>query len=155
MCAILDNDRISEVFGSKRTPAGVAFRDWLDSGRGRLVLGGRLRKELVDNYEFRNWLREALLGGRAKSLNDDEVERRTVRLKSEGVCKSDDPHTVALAQLSNARLLYTNDVDLMHDFRNGQLVKQPRGKVYSTKISKEFKRAHKQLLNQKKLCNPF
>ena len=152
MCAILDNDRISEVFGSKRTPAGDAFRKWIDLGRGQLVVGGQLRRELGRNHAFKNWLQEAIRGARARSVNDTEVEERTTALKQAGVCRSDDPHIVALAQLSNARLLYSNDDDLRHDFGNKQLIDRPRGKVYSTKQSNDFQKSHERLLNQRRLC---
>ena len=152
MCAILDNDRISEVFGSKCTRAGVAFRNWIDSGKGQLVVGGKLRRELSRNREFKDWLQQALLGGRARSVSDEEVEKRTAVLKQSGVCISDDPHNIALAQLSRARLLYTNDDDLMQDFKNKALVDDPRGKIYSTRYDEDFQERHRRLLSEKKLC---
>lgn len=153
MCAILDNDVLHEVFGQDRSPAGMAFRRWIDSGRGQLVVGGQLRQELGGNYAFKEWLQEALRGGRrAKSINDGEVEERTNALRQAGVCRSNDPHIVALTQLSHARLLYSNDDDLRHDFGNKQLIARPRGKVYSTKQSNDFQESHKQLLNQRRLC---
>ena len=152
MCAILDNDVAHQVFGRDRSPAGLAFRRWLDSGRGQLIVGGQLRRELAGTQAFRLWLQQALLEGRARSVNDQEVEERTTALKQAGVCRSDDPHIVALAQLSNARLLYSNDDDLRQDFGNKQLIDQPRGKVYSTKQSNHFQESHRRLLNQRKLC---
>lgn len=152
MCAILDNDVVHEVFGRDRPPAGEAFRRWIDSGRGQLIVGGRLRQELGGNRAFRSWLQQALLGGQAISVNDEAVEKKTTALKRSDVCRSNDPHIVALAQLSNARLLYSNDDDLRHDFGNKQLIDQPRGKVYSTKRSNDFQESHKRLLNQRRLC---
>jgi predicted nucleic acid-binding protein len=44
-------------------------------------------------------------------------------------CKSDDPHIIALAQVSGARLLCSYDEDLGTDFTNSALIK-PRGRVY-------------------------
>lgn len=152
MCAILDNDVVHEVFGQDRPPAGEAFRKWVDSGRGQLVVGGKLREELGENLAFRNWLRQALLGGRARSINDEEVEDRAAALKQAGVCRSNDPHIVALAQLSHARLLYSNDGDLRYDFGNKQLIDQPRGKIYSTRQSNDFQESHRRLLGQRRLC---
>lgn len=152
MCAILDNDVAHQVFGGERPPAGVAFHRWIDSGKGQLVVGGQLRRELGGNHAFRLWLQQALLEGRARSVNDAEVEKRTAVLKQAGVCRSNDPHIVALAQLSHARLLYSNDDDLRHDFGNKQLIDRPRGKVYSTKQSNDFQASHRRLLNQRGLC---
>ena len=152
MCAILDNDVAHQVFGRDRPPAGVAFRRWIDSGRGQLVVGGQLRRELAGTQAFRLWLQQALLEGRARSVNDSDVEKRTTDLRQAGVCRSNDPHIVALAQLSNARLLYSNDDALRHDFGNKQLIDQPRGKVHSTKQNNDFQESHRRLLNQRKLC---
>ncbi len=152
MCAILDNDVAYQVFGRDRPPAGVAFRRWIDSRRGQLVVGGQLRVELGRNHAFRLWLQQALLQGRARSVNDREVDKRTATLRNAGVCRSNDPHIVALAQLSNARLLYSNDDDLRHDFGDKQLIDRPRGKVYSTKQSNDFQESHRRLLNQRRLC---
>ena len=152
MCAILDNDVAHQVFGRDRPPAGVAFRRWIDSGRGQLVVGGQLRRELAATQAFRLWLQQALLEGRARSVNDSEVEKRATDLRQAGVCRSNDPHVVALAQLSNARLLYSNDDDLRQDFGNKTLIDRPRGKVYSTKQSNDFQKSHERLLNQRRLC---
>ena len=55
MCAILDNDVVHQVFGQNRPAAGRAFFDWIDSGGGGLVGGGRLFKELARNENFRRW----------------------------------------------------------------------------------------------------
>ena len=152
MCAILDNDVAHQVFGRDRPPAGLAFRKWIDSGKGQLIVGGQLRRELAENQAFRLWLQQALLKGRARSVSDAEVERRATYLKQAGLCRSNDSHIVALAQLSNARLLYSNDDDLRRDFGNKQLIDQPRGKVYSTKQSNDFQESHKRLLSQRRLC---
>ncbi len=69
MCAILDNDAVHQVFGVNRPAAGRAFFEWIDSGRGRLVVGGRLRRELDGNHAFRNWRRQAVLAGQITLLN--------------------------------------------------------------------------------------
>ena len=42
------------------------------------------------------------------------------------------PHVLALAQVSGARLLYSNDQTLQRDFKNSKLIKNPRGNVYTT-----------------------
>ena len=60
--------------------------------------------------------------------------------------KSDDHHVIALAQLSGARLLYSNDSALHDDFGNKSLIDQPRGRIYSTKESSTFRNVHRHLL---------
>lgn len=46
MCAIVDASVMGEVFGPKPAPAGKVFFEWLNSGNGRLVVGGKLLLEL-------------------------------------------------------------------------------------------------------------
>ena len=164
MCAILDNDVVGQVFGPKRPEAGEKFFEWLNSGRGRLVVGGRLRQELSGNNEFRRWLQQALLAGRAADYDEGEVKDKTKELKNAGACRSDDPHTVALAQVSGARLLFTNDAALKEDFADKKLIDNPRGKVYTTLRKKRsgkryetvpienFQESHKRLLGNRSLC---
>ena len=84
MCAILDSAVAHEVFGHDRPDAGKGFRRWLESEKGQLVIGGRLRGELARNHAFRPWLAEALRAGRARSLNDAEVDKRETALGQSG-----------------------------------------------------------------------
>ena len=152
MCAIVDANVAHEVFGPSTPPAGREFLDWLSKGRGRLVVGGKLHKELKRSKDFGEWAREFTLAGKMRVVDASEVNARTNHVRSEGACASDDPHVVALAQVSGARLLYSNDRKLQKDFRNKQLIDDPRGSVYSTQKSSEFRPAHKRLLSRQDLC---
>lgn len=76
MCAILDANVASQVFGMDRSPAARAFFDQIDSGRVRLVVGGRLRRELDRISAFGDWRRQAVLAGRVILLNDEAVDDR-------------------------------------------------------------------------------
>ena len=84
--------------------------------------------------------------------NKHEVDTQTEELKDDGEYKSDDPHILALAQVSGVRLLYTNDRPLHGDFGNKRLIDNPRGKVYSTLKNKNFTNIHRALLRRKDLC---
>ena len=152
MCAILDANVAAQVFGAERPPAGRAFFEWIDSGHGRLVLGGRLRRELDRNQRLREWRLQAVLAGQITLLNDDAVDAKARQLKQENACLSDDEHVIAVAQLSGARLLYSNDSDLQDDFCNKALIDQPRGKVYSTRDRDDLTRVHQRLLANRNLC---
>ena len=153
MCAIVDANVASEVFGSNLSPAGEKFFEWLNKGNGRLVVGGKLFEELEkSSADFIYWERGALLAGRMRIVNKREVDARTEQIQRENKIRSDDPHVIALAQVSGARLLYSNDGDLQKDFRNGKLIDDPRGNVYSTRRDKSFQRSHDGLLKNKKLC---
>ena len=154
MGSILDRNVAPEVFGPDRTEAGKKFFDWINAGAGRLVVGGKLIKELAST-KAGEWVKQAILSKRVKILDKAKVNTSVNKLQDEGGFKSDDPHIVALAQVSGARLLYSNDKKLQQDFKNKKLIDQPRGKVYST-ISGggKFEDSHKRLLRLKKkdLC---
>lgn len=48
MCAIVDANVAHEVFGDSPPPAAEKFFEWLERGSRRLVVGGKLLKELED-----------------------------------------------------------------------------------------------------------
>ena len=152
MCAIVDANVAHEVFGPSAPPAGEKFLDWLSKKRGRLVVGGKLLDELTSSKNFREWARELALAGKMHTVDRKAVTARTDQVQSEGACASDDPHVIALAQVSGARLLYSNDRRLQEDFKNPRLIHDPEGKVYSTRKSSEFRPAHKKLLGRRDLC---
>lgn len=149
MCAILDANVASEVFSRNGPTAGTKFLDWVEKGGNHLVVGGKLTDELS---AVSKELKQLGLAGRTKIINADEIEIEEKRLQSK--CKSNDPHIIALARISGARLLYSNDVDLQEDFKRKELISGPRGKIYTTLREKSFGSAHKKLLRQKNLCRP-
>lgn len=152
MCAILDANVAGQVFGADRPAAGREFFDWIDSGSGRLVAGGKLLRELDRNRAFREWRLQAVLAGRITLLNDEAVDRRAARLEQEDACRSNDEHVIAVAQLGGPRLLYSNDGDLQDDFADKGLIDRPRGKVYSTKERQDLRPEHRKLLANRNLC---
>ena len=53
MCAIINANVTSEVFGDDRTPRGQILYEWLTRGKtGRLVVGGKLLRELSGSSTF-------------------------------------------------------------------------------------------------------
>ena len=152
MCAILDSNVIHEVFGSERPEAGRRFFEWIHTGNGRRVAGGRLLTELRKDGKFRDWAVQAQRTGRMRILPKVQVNARTYEVKKEGHLSSNDPHAIALAQVSHARLLYSNDVSLHRDFKDKRLVDNPRGKVYSTIRRSDFSNTHMRLLAQRDSC---
>ena len=138
------------MFGNATSPAGEYFRKWLTTGKGKLVVGGRLRIELSENTNFARWLHQAVLAGRVVDIRDKEVESAVGDILKEQSCQSDDPHIIALAIISGTRLLFTNDIALEGDFKN--IIEQ--GLIYTTKKSFSITRAHKSLLSpRRKLCS--
>lgn len=151
MCAILDANVAGQVFGKGRPEPAVKFVQWINAGPERLVVGGKLSTELAKT-RAREWVRQALLAGRARRVSRSKVDARAKALKKRGQYRSDDPHILALAQVSGARLLYSNDHLLQKDFKDKRLIDNPRGKVYSTRQHVKFRKSHKQLLGNRDLC---
>ena len=139
MCAIVDNNVRDQVFGANsQSPAGRFFLEWLSQGRGKLVIGGQLLRELNDYGDFKRWLRTALARNTALAVADDRVDAETETLRARGDCTSDDEHILALARISGARLLFTNDQALQQDFTNRAIIRNPRGKIYPNEGYRDF-----------------
>ena len=151
MCAIIDANVAIEVFGPNPTEAGKKFLDWIDEGSGRLICGGKLQKELERIEDFEKWAKNALNYAKIKNINEDDVRTKMAQIQKESIHLSDDPHILALAQVSGARLLYSNDKKLHKDFKNPELI-APAGSIYSTLRSKKFTPARRKLLEKKELC---
>ena len=153
MCLIVDANVVGEMFGGDDSSAGKAILDWLDDRKGTLVVGGELLKELNrGSNKFAEWARQALLREVVRRVDDTKVDERTTQLVRGGTCKSNDPHIIALAQVGGARLLYSNDGYLQQDFRDKRLIDNPRGRVYSTLVNKNFTSTHRKLLGRRDLC---
>ena len=99
----------------------------------------------------RELLQQLTVAGRAFTVDDAQVDATTEVVRPQ--CRSNDPHVVALAQVSGARLLYSNDTTLHQDFGDPQLINAPRGSVFSTNRSDRFSRHHRRLLRRTDLCS--
>ena len=152
MCAILDANVVHKVFGRNPSEAGKAFFDWLDAKKGHLVVGGKLRRELYGPAGSMELWRQVGLAGWVRHCKDQEqeIDNRTEELAPR--CQSNDPHIIALAQISGARLLYSDDGKLHGDFKNPDLINNPRGAVYSTMRSDRLTGGQKKLLRRNDLC---
>ena len=152
MCAIVDANVAHQVFGPDRPEAGIKFFNWIASGKGRLVAGGKLLKELSGSEAFRAWWSQPQLAGLTTTFQEKTVDRQTQEVERERVHQSNDPHVLALAQISGARLLFTNDRDLQQDFKNSKLIEPSGGRIYTTIRSGTFGKAHKSLLRRQDPC---
>ncbi len=155
----MDANVASELWEGGGTAAGQAFRKAIEQGRVPLVLGGTLSYELHRAGEpMRRWLAGLQLAGRLVQVDSEQVARRTGELNQatvdgEARCRSDDEHVIALALVSGARLLYTNDAALTDDFKDKTLVDAPRGRVYTTRTSGNLRDSHRALLRRTDLCS--
>ena len=155
MCAIVDNNVRDQVFGDNRPSAGEFFYEWLQERGGRLVVGGELLRELSGYGKFVQWLYEERRTERARIIPDVEVDAETDNLRARRVCRSDDEHILALARVSDVRLLFTNDDALQNDLTDPAIINNPRGKIYTTRVHEDTTSTHKELLsprNVRQLC---
>lgn len=139
MCAILDTCVAHEVFSrggsGPTTEAGREFFQWLQDGKGKLVIGGKLRGELLRVSQFSRWATEALRtgGGNGKLMvvDDQCIEDEAQEIERCNDLRSNDSHIIALAQVSGARLLFSKDRKLIKDFENPDIINNPPGEIYS------------------------
>lgn len=131
MCAIVDASVASRFFRDPIDPELEPLWEWITSRRGVLVAGGRLLDELYMVGDaaraLRNWERAEL----ARFEPRDEVEAETRQIANR--CRSNDAHVIALARLSGARRLCSEDRRLHADFGDPELINNPRGRVYQNK----------------------
>ena len=131
----------------------MRFKEWLESGRGELIVGGKNTIELTHNRNFERWFLEARrLGGRVRQVRASMIKEIEDQLS--GRVTSNDLHVVALALVSGARLLFTDDRKLRNDFRNSDVISGPDGRVYTTRgdVERRFTAEHRELLESENLC---
>lgn len=133
MCLIVDVNRVSVMFGDPRDNDVKPIWKWLLLGDGCLVYGGHLRAELARSK--RGWTQLVQLKRAGRAIDWEEtaagcVEKETAALVKMNVCRSNDAHIVALARVSGARVLFTEDQRAMDDFKDLRLVPAPKGRVY-------------------------
>ena len=133
MCIIVDANKLGGFLAESPQEEAAPIRRWLDrrTGAGILIYstGGKFADEL--GYHAKRKLEDYYRAGRAQLVPASRFAKDEAELKASGELRSDDPHVLALARESGARLLYTGDNELITDFTNSRIIHKPRGKVYS------------------------
>jgi hypothetical protein len=129
MCLIIDCNSAHKVFPAAH-PDFVSLSKAIDRGDAKLVCGGKLKQEYQRMKEFWRYFVGLDRQGRTRLVSDSKVDAETLRLQETGACTSDDHHIVALARVSGARLLCSDDNALCNDFKNRNLLARPRGNIY-------------------------
>lgn len=130
MCLIIDANIASLVFSAEPHEDFRPVWDALQHGRAVAVHGGRLTDEYMKLTRIRRLLLELGRRGALRKIDDGPVNAATNDFAGKAI-RSDDPHILALAQVSTVRLLCSHDQDLHVDFTNPSLLR-PRGSVYQT-----------------------
>ena len=128
MCAIVDANMASRFFALD--PDLLPLWKWINDGEGRLAVGGQLTIELnrvaEAGAQLRSWLQAGL------AFQEDAAKLEAEQEEITGQCSSNDPHVIALARVSRARILCSSDRKLHADFRNRALINNPRGSIYQS-----------------------
>lgn len=147
MCLIIDTNVAGQVFDEEPIADLRPVTEWLLSKKhqARLALGGRLKEELFQIGRVRAALTSLFRAGRVKIISDGQIQQEEQALTQLGICASNDLHLLALARLSGARLLCSNDENLHADFKNHKIIATPRGRIYQSAD-------HKDLLFRRDMC---
>lgn len=145
MCLIIDANLAARVFAAPCEDDFLPIWEWIEEGDGKVVFGGRNGEELRRLNRVRRRLLDLWRAGRAMEVPSREVSAEEHRVVALGGCRSNDPHIIALARVSWARVLCTLDRELQADFKNPRLVPRPRGHIYN-------RRSHSALLNHNGRC---
>ena len=139
MCIIIDTNLYGEFNKEYMKP----LREWIEKKNGKIVysLAGDIGRELNDNRGMKKRLKEYLAAGKAKLVPKEKVEKQKKYVVEKLDLKSDDPYIIAMAQVSNTKLLTSEDYALCRDFKNSKII---GGKIYKVQEHNE----HKRLLNQ-------
>ncbi len=155
MCAIIDSNVRDELVKKRPSAIGKYFRDRISGPKRslKLVVGGKLLRELGGSEQVKRWIIEGIRSGYVMACNDQEVDKVAEDIVDQ--CHSNDPHIIALAQVSGARLLFTRDHKLMADFCNRELLGgHVPGRVYTDASGRRtLGRHHKELLARTDLCD--
>jgi hypothetical protein len=127
VCLIIDSNVVHKISDVDHQPIMMA----LAAKKATLVYGGELRREYRKIKDFYHKILLRLdQSGAAKIYLDKEIDQKTDDLKQAGGYSSDDPHILALAIVTGARLVCSEDNAVCSDFKNKTLINNPRGSVY-------------------------
>ncbi len=127
MCIILDTNLYGAFINSNNEDM-QPVRDWMNRKNGKIAYSpvGKIAEELKGKMKGKFEVYEK--AGKLKRFSKEDVERKKEGL--EGLI-SDDPDIIALAQVSNVKVLVSRDKKLHKDFTNTNIIEQ--GKIYQTK----------------------
>lgn len=128
MTLIIDANRAGDFSKPLNGHASFILRE-IAENRIRIVVGGRLFKELAET-KLASLLVEWSRAGRIMRVDSGSVDKEETVVRRLSL-QSDDPHIVALARVSGSRLLYSEDNNLVADFKNISFI-SPKGKVFKT-----------------------
>ena len=142
---IIDADVAAEVFALPVHEDYAPLWKWIHHKDGRIVYGGRNFTELAKLNNVRRRLKTLWDAGLALAEDDRKVDKEEKAVIRKSQCRSNDTHVIALARVSGARVLCTDDQALQTDFKDRDLVPAPKGKIYK-------KASHAAVLGHNSIC---
>ncbi|PCI04551.1 MAG: hypothetical protein COB78_09650 [Hyphomicrobiales bacterium] len=103
--------------------------------RVKIAVGGKLYRELAQT-RFLGLMIELKRIGLLVTIDDALVFSETKKVE-ELKLKSDDPHILALSRVSGVKLIYTEDKNLITDFKDTAII-SPKGKIFSPTTSSKI-----------------
>lgn len=132
MCIILDANAFSR-FRNPNDEDMQPVRKWLANPNGKIVYSNTSKfKSEWEMGGMRRWRDEQMRAGKLISVSSEDVIGKENELKDEII--SDDAHIIALALITQTKVLVSNDNNLIQDFK----AQVSRGKVYTTKKQKHL-----------------
>ncbi len=133
MCLIIDASLASRIFDDAPEDDFIPVIDWLRSETGMIVYGGKNGAELSKVAKAARYIRQLAAAGHAYNVPAAQVDEEESKVVSMATLRSNDAHVIALARVSNARVLCTEDEALIQDFKDLEFVPRPKGKIYKRK----------------------
>ena len=128
MCLILDTNKYGDFLNPKNENM-KPVKAWLENRGGKMVYSptSKMKAELNKSMpEMRKRIDYYIQEGIAIEIDKNRVEKEKEKLTD---LKSDDPHIIALAIVSGAKLLVSSDRKLHKDFKGSKV----KGSVYQKK----------------------
>ncbi len=142
MCLIIDINIAQKVLLTDNDPDFGLVHACLFIGKphnARLVYGGKkFLEEYSKNHSVTKIVAQLDRAGKALKIDDALVNNEEEMIRISGLCTSNDEHIIALARVSNVRLLCSHDIPLHSDFTDKNLLDTPRGKVYQNTSHKDL-----------------
>jgi hypothetical protein len=142
VCIIIDACTFSRVFGARDADFS-AVEEWLFNGGGKMVLGGTTYTEELSRLgKYLPLIKELSLKKKVVVADKALVDAEEIRVKAlEPTADFDDPHIVAIVNVSRCRLVCTLDS------RSDRFLRDRRFYRGATRPSIYRSKAHEHLLS--------
>lgn len=109
MTSIIDTNAFHLIFSNEQKPSYKEYRKWLDSKKGRIILGGKTYKKELNN-KYAAILAQYEKQGKIIRIASSDVDKLEKIIKdATSSVDCDDQHIISLLILSLAKLICSED----------------------------------------------